>query len=115
MVWVAETGATEMHMKPNASGESIAGCFILFEPGQVKDGAGMLEDGFSMRFTPQNWALFVNAVATGQFLHLQGSDDGMDFILNWGDQPLISGERTESDSESTLGNIFKKLLGKFKK
>ena len=113
LVWLPESDSTEMHTKVNAAGESIAGCFILLEPGQTNDGAAILEDGFVMNFTPQNWQQFVAAIATGQFLQIQGSDGGMDFILTWGDQPLFTGQESEDDESS--GNFFKKLMKKFKK
>lgn len=115
LVWLADSGATEMHMRPNASGDSIGGSFILLEPGQTKDGAAILEDGFSMQFSPDNWSLFIDAVANKQFFHIQGSGGDMDFILTWGDQPLITGSEMPIQSESGGGNFFKKFLGKFKK
>jgi hypothetical protein len=101
-------------MKTNAAGESIAGSFILLEPGQTNDGASIYEDGYVMDFTPTHWQQFVDAVAAGQFLQIHGSDGGMDFILTWGDQPLFTGEES-GDERTSSGNIFKKLLKKFKK
>ena len=114
LVWFPESNATEMHMKANASGESIAGSFILLEPASGSDGAAIVEDGFAMQFTPASWQQFVAAIAAGQFLQIQGSDGGMDFILTWGDQPLFTGEES-GDERTSSGNIFKKLLKKFKK
>lgn len=115
LVWLADSGATEMHMKPAATGESIDGSFILLEPGQMNDGAAILEDGFSMQFTPPNWALFVNAIAAGQYCHISGNDGAMDFIVTWGDQPVLTGAESRDESHTGAGNIFKKLLSKFKK
>jgi hypothetical protein len=114
LVWFAENDSTEMHMKPNASGESIAGSFILLEPGQTKDGASIYEDGFVMDFTPENWQQFIGAVAAGQFLQINGTEGGMEFILTWGDQPLFTGQES-SNEQASSGNLFKKLLKKFKK
>ncbi len=115
LVWFPESDTTEMHMKANASGESIAGSFILLEPASASDGAAIVEDGFEMQFTPPNWQQFVNAIAAGQFLHIHGTDGGMDFILTWGDQPLFTGHESDDGAESSSGNIFKKLMNKFKK
>lgn len=114
LVWFAETASTEMHMKTNASGESIAGSFILLEPGSGNDGASIVEDGFVMQFTPPQWQTFVNAISAGQFLQVQGTNGGMDFILTWGDQPLFTGEESGNDDDSR-GSIFKRWLKKFKK
>ncbi len=114
LVWFPESDTTEMHMKANASGESIAGSFILLEPGSTSDGAAIVEDGFAMQFTPANWQQFVAATAAGQFLQIHGTDGGMDFILTWGDQPLFTGQETGEHEESS-GNIFTKLFKKFKK
>lgn len=112
LVWLAETGATEMHMKANASGESIAGNFVLLQPGRTQDGAAILEDGFVMEFTPPTWQQLLAATAAGQYLHIPGTGGGMDFILRWGDQPLIA---HESDEQESTGNFFSKLFNKFKK
>ncbi len=114
LVWLAESDTTEMHMKAGAAGESIAGSFLLLNPAHTSDGAAIVEDGFSMDFTPPNWQNFINAVAAGQFLHIHGSDGGMDFILTWGDQPLFTGNDSEGEGHSG-GGFFKKLVNKFKK
>ncbi|MGD8939074.1 MAG: hypothetical protein PVJ72_06825 [Gammaproteobacteria bacterium] len=114
LVWFPESNTTEMHMKVNASGESIAGSFILLEPGSASDGAAIVEDGFAMQFAPPSWQEFVEATAAGQFLQIHGSNGGMDFILTWGDQPLFTGQESGDQAESS-GNIFTKLMKKFKK
>lgn len=114
LVWLPDSGATEMHMRLNTSGESIAGSFIQLIPGQAHCGAVILEDGFVMQFTTEDWLSFIDAVAGGRFLQIHGSDGGMDFILSWGNQPIVTGESNESDG-GTKGGVFKKLLKKFKK
>jgi hypothetical protein len=114
LVWFPENNTTEMHMKANASGESIAGSFILLEPGSLNEGASIVEDGFVMQFTPPNWQQFIQAIAAGQFFQIHGTDGGMDFILTWGDQPLFTGHES-GDDEKSSGSFLKKLIKKFKK
>jgi len=83
LVWLPGRDSIEMNTLPGASGELIAGSFIILAPGKEQTGATMLEDGFLMEFTSEAWTVFKNAIAKRVDESISASHGGMDFSISW--------------------------------
>jgi len=83
LVWQAGQSQLTAIAMPGGSGTRLCGCFILFVPDQVEDGAHHSEDGFAMLLTNATWANIRQAIATGEPVSIPAKDKGMSFRLEW--------------------------------
>jgi hypothetical protein len=115
LVWLPDKDATEMNIKPNAAGDSIAGCFLILAPGQPHNSASIAEDGFSMQFTAEAWQQFTNAILGTQNLQIPGEAGGMNFSLVWGDYSAGNPALQDGGNALAEGNFVSRLLSRWKK
>ncbi len=89
LVW--EPGQAQAHAiaPPGSRGDRIAGCFVVFLPGQDQDGGRLLEDGFAITLTRASWQALRQALLAGTELSLPGGDGNKSFSLTWAREPHV--------------------------
>ncbi len=82
LVWSPGQRAPSAITPPGSRGERVGGCFVMFVPGQEKDEALIVEDGFAWMLTEASWTALLRALSEGQSLALL-AESGKRLRLEW--------------------------------
>jgi len=124
LVWLPGRDSIEMNTRPGATGELIAGSFVILAPGKETTGATMLEDGFLMAFNHDTWSAFKNAIAKGVDVNIPASHGGMEFCVSWqaGDSKnnvrfagIGNGVAIDSNDEPEEEGLINRIMKIFKR
>jgi hypothetical protein len=66
LAWIPEQNQTTMNVAPGSRLARVAGCFILFVPGQQAATARVFEDGFAVLLPTDTWVEVREAMLAGQ-------------------------------------------------
>lgn len=121
MTWLPHRDSSQIVSADGSAGETIAGCFLLFNKSADHNGASMLEDGFAMHITSSSWQALRSAMASGQNATIAGEKGNMNFQLLCTDKttdmekPFLRLHTKTSDSDEQEEGFLGRLLGKFRK
>ena len=87
LVWQPGQKVPKAISPDGSDGSRLSGCCLLVALGGQKDQARIMEDGYSLRFSNETWALVSAALGAGQPLTLPMADD-MRLELEWQSEEL---------------------------
>ncbi|CAA6827771.1 MAG: Unknown protein [uncultured Aureispira sp.] len=83
LTWSFEPNKPEAISLPDSKGSIISGCLLVLIGGQAQNSSRILEDGFALLLTTEEWERFWLAFKSKQVYQLKTSSEGMDFSLIW--------------------------------
>ena len=84
LAWRSGQTAAEANTRGASPASRLAGCFVLFRPGQAVDGGNLLEDGFAVKLTRASAARLRAALVAGAPLDVRSTQPGVSGLrLEW--------------------------------
>jgi hypothetical protein len=74
LAWIPEQNQTTMNVAPGSRLARVAGCFILFVPGQQAATARVFEDGFAVLLPTDTWVEVREAMLAGKPMTVPAAD-----------------------------------------
>lgn len=83
LTWSFEPNTPEAITLPNSKGTVISACMLILIGAQGRNFARIVEDGFSLLLTTEEWNRFWLAFKNKEVFQLKKGAEGMDFSLIW--------------------------------
>lgn len=83
LTWSFDSNTPEAITLPNSKGSIISGCLLVLIGEQEQSSSRVLEDGFALLLTTEEWERFWLAFKNKEVYQLKTSSEVMDFSLVW--------------------------------
>lgn len=83
LTWSFQANSPEAITPPNSQGKAMGGCLLLVIGEQTENIARILEDGFALMLSNDEWQKFWTAIQQQQPYSIQTADAYFDFSLVW--------------------------------
>jgi hypothetical protein len=83
LTWSFEPNTPEAITLPDSKGKVISGCMLILIGAQERNFSRVLEDGYALLLTKEEWERFWLAFKNKEVYQLKTSSEAMDFSLIW--------------------------------